>query len=475
MTNHFPKRFLLAVLLIANPAWAAISSSMIFEVSTTGSNSNGGCFKEGATGTDFTINAGKYNFTDLAIDATTNTKVTSASHNFVAADVGNCMRTTAGTGFTTGVFEIVSVASNAATLDRSAGTTSSTGGTYFVGGPLLTLAQLNSDLCSGCRAYVHADGTYSMSAKVTFTYSSGGNTWIAGYTTTRGDAGQATLQASSIFGDYLIDANFGGAFGTFRNFILDVNSQGSSTRCLRLSRENSAIENIECKNASSPGAAVIVFDNHDQVGRGIYVHDSTYGGSVGVILNNNQGNVSCYGCVVRTISGNGAIAFYGISCYFCVVDSLSGTTTDGFHTGTAQFLRIDHCIVYSVTANGVNIDQSNSHAAITNCVFSTVLNGINSTGGTTYRAGDFFNDYNFTYNASGSATVNVTAGTHSATLTVDPFLAASSHDFRLNNTRNGGYAVRTGGTPNALPGITGTFYPDAGVAQHQDPKFRLFF
>lgn len=158
-------RALLALLLLTAPAWAAISSSMIFEVSTNGSDSNPGCFKEGATGTDFTINAGKYNFADLVIDGATNTKVTSASHNFVAADVGNCMRITAGAGFTTGIFEIVSVASNAATLDRSAGTLGSTGGTYFVGGALLTLSALNTAMCPSCRAYVHADGTYSITPR----------------------------------------------------------------------------------------------------------------------------------------------------------------------------------------------------------------------------------------------------------------------------------------------------------------------
>jgi hypothetical protein len=34
--------------------------------------------------------------------------------------------------------------------------------------------------------------------------------------------------------------------------------------------------------------------------------------------------------------------------------------------------------------------------------------------------------------------------------------------------------VRAKGFPSTLPGVTGTFYPDAGVAQHQDPKFLRF-
>jgi hypothetical protein len=38
-------RALLALALLASPTWAAISTTMIFEVSTIGSNSNGGCFR----------------------------------------------------------------------------------------------------------------------------------------------------------------------------------------------------------------------------------------------------------------------------------------------------------------------------------------------------------------------------------------------------------------------------------------------
>src|SRR5438105_2455552 len=98
----------------------AISASFVWEVRTTGADTNGGGFKTGATGTDFSQqDAAQASGADLAVDATTNTKITSATHNFVAADVGNLIQISAGTGYTTGFYEIVSVASNAATLDRS--------------------------------------------------------------------------------------------------------------------------------------------------------------------------------------------------------------------------------------------------------------------------------------------------------------------------------------------------------------------
>lgn len=73
-------------------------------------------------------------FTDLAIDATTNTKVTSASYTFVAADVNRFIDIKA--GLTVGHYQILSVAAGAATLRSSPGATGSTGGTWVIGGCL---------------------------------------------------------------------------------------------------------------------------------------------------------------------------------------------------------------------------------------------------------------------------------------------------------------------------------------------------
>jgi hypothetical protein len=51
--------------------------------------------------------------------------ITSASHNFTADEVGNYFNVTAGTSWTPGLYKIVSVAANAATLDRACGTVAS--------------------------------------------------------------------------------------------------------------------------------------------------------------------------------------------------------------------------------------------------------------------------------------------------------------------------------------------------------------
>jgi hypothetical protein len=67
-------------------------------------------------------------FSDLVIDGSLNTKVTSAYCPFVAGDVGKILVVTGGTGFTVGTYYIASVADGAATLSAAVGTVASIGG-----------------------------------------------------------------------------------------------------------------------------------------------------------------------------------------------------------------------------------------------------------------------------------------------------------------------------------------------------------
>ena len=116
----------------------ALSAYGIWEVRTTGSDLNGGGFKYGATGTDYSQqNSPQYSGTDLESDATDNTKVKSTTAGSpIAADVGNYLRISGGSGFTQGWYEIISQDGTWWTLDSSVGGTSLSGGTFRVGGAL---------------------------------------------------------------------------------------------------------------------------------------------------------------------------------------------------------------------------------------------------------------------------------------------------------------------------------------------------
>ena len=461
-------------LALCLPIWASgpVDSALVYEVRSNGFSGNAGCYNSGLGGTDYSQqNSGQYSFTDLTSANGTSSSpiVASLSHSFVTADVGNCIAVNSGTNWTTGRYEIVSVSAGAATLDRAVGSASTlTAGAWIEGGALISLQGLNNNMCSGCRAWVKADATYVISSKVTFNYSNSGATWIRGYSSTRGDNGRATIQSiGSIGGDRLVDLNVSQNF-TFANFTFDVNSD-SGVQCLELIGQPTYIENIECKNFNA--ANQIVFNNTRGTGRNVWIHNGTSTGNLFYFV---QDNSLCLYCTVNTIAGNGAIGFEmtgGDECLYCAVINLTGTSTIGFGFSNQEPLTLDHSLCYGVTSDCVVVSTVIQPSVITNNIFANAVNGIHNTSGTTLRNGDILNDYNFTYNMSGSAVSGLTAGAHSVTLTQTPFINPSSLDFRLNNFSGGGGLVRAHGAPATIPGLAGTFYPDGGIAQHQDPKF----
>jgi hypothetical protein len=82
--------------------------------------------------TSTTLRVAKKYYTDLAVDATTNTKVTSTSRGFVAGDVNRYVVVFNGNGFTTGSYQINSVSGGAATLASSPAALHTTGGYFYV-------------------------------------------------------------------------------------------------------------------------------------------------------------------------------------------------------------------------------------------------------------------------------------------------------------------------------------------------------
>ena len=68
-------------------------------------------------------------YTDLVIDGTTNTNITSAAHPFTEESTDTTLVITGGAGFTAGTYTIQSVVFGIATLNTAVGTVGSTGGT----------------------------------------------------------------------------------------------------------------------------------------------------------------------------------------------------------------------------------------------------------------------------------------------------------------------------------------------------------
>lgn len=149
----------------------AFSGRPIWEVRTTGSDTNGGAFI-GSAGSDYSQqNSPQYSGTDLEVNASNNLQVKSTTAGSpVAADVGNVICISAGTFWTTGWYEIQSQDGTWWTLDRSPNTAGSTGGTFAVGGAVASpgvAASVANSLYTGSnlrgKIYIES-GTYPITS-----------------------------------------------------------------------------------------------------------------------------------------------------------------------------------------------------------------------------------------------------------------------------------------------------------------------
>src|SRR3990167_9330472 len=191
--------FLFLFFLPILPCIAAMSASITWEVSSTATANmvNGGGFKTGASGTDYSLqNAAQW----TASDGTSNvsTTFTSASMTFTSAIVGNILHLTAGTNGTVGWYEITGYTdANTITLDRNCSTGAMTNGTFYVGGALSLNSTLDDDFFEEISGANTADGvkvwfksgTYILGQTVSIAGAGGSQKPIVveGYSSARGD------------------------------------------------------------------------------------------------------------------------------------------------------------------------------------------------------------------------------------------------------------------------------------------------
>lgn len=234
----------------------AIASTTVWEIRSTATagNVNGGGFNpaRAGAGTDYSQqDASQYNAADLAgTNANTATPtVTSASHTFVSSDIGNIIFISAGSNWTVGRYEIISVAGGAATLDRAcASVASPTGGTYRVGGAL-SLGSSDSTIfqlapANGANTFWVKAGNYTPTAANSFNAGgTQGNHRIIGYNSTRGDEPTGTNRP---FWDMSTNT-----FALNTNWEMkNISLRGSATNVLTVNGAN-IIKNVKCMNVST--------------------------------------------------------------------------------------------------------------------------------------------------------------------------------------------------------------------------------
>ena len=414
----------------------ALPATTVWEVRTDGNDANGGGFVTGASGTDRSQQAAaQIAYTDLVIGGTT-TELTSAAFPFSAAEVGNILNVTGGTGFTTGWYQVVSVAAGVATMDRSVGTGGSTGGTGNLGGAFLTIAQgLTLSTVAGMMVYVRG-GTYNITTALSPASLGGAyRTRLVGYATTRGDLGQPIISVTAA-----IDGLTPGLGWTFENLELDGTSVG--LRGVNPTTVHGTLVNCHIHHFVQYGLSAsyeywsLIRCEVDHNNNGIWsnavggvmdcwVHDNTSDGVAVFTTGRVTGNV------IANNGGHGLIYNYG---GLILNNILYGNGGDGIRATQSYSFNIgagvcENNILVNNGGYGINQPTAQTHA-------------------------DYpWIDYNAFYNNTSGARQNVNASPHDVTLTGDPFTNAAGNDFSLNNTAGAGAACRGSGFPGVLPGL----------------------
>jgi hypothetical protein len=472
------KKLATIVFLVCSSLFANVSSTAQWELRTTGNDNNGGFFNGAGSspGTDFSQqNAAQYTFADLASsNATTTCVVTSASHNFVAADNRNALHISAGTNWTTGWYEIISVAANAATLDRACGTAASvSAGTYFVGGGIATVPGMgvalsnteSSQLAGTLIGQVNVQsGTYTLTGSSTIQAS----TFWQCYNVTHGDqVGTCTITTATNSIDLFHLQGTGGNMSTaFDSFIftntagtpaIAIASNGGGNSAYLGVRNSSFSGFTNAINGDNTGAHflfavvdLVGVEIKNSTGVGVintdaiwctacYVHNNTGTGlqSNGTAANGNSVNVNN-----SIISANGGKGIDAHGPFLCIDSDIANNTGDGVgSTGSAAVFSSVNCVIYGNGGFGINAVTGSGSLAPFN------ISRLNAYGA----------------NTSGPRS-NFNAGIGDISLTASPFTSATN--FALNSTAGGGAAINIQGYPGTFPGGLTTGVMAVGAVQN---------
>ena len=417
----------------------AISSSAVWEIRTTGSDTNGGFFAGG--GNDYSQqDAAQLSVSDGVANGSTT--ITSATGGFSSAYIGN------GINIGGASRQITAVGStNSITVDAAVSTASAL--TMKIGGAMASPGRVFAALLEGHTIWMKS-GTYSITS-VTPNVSNGVCSWSItgtaatrwrGYGATRGDLDGVFAESAS------------------RPLVQQAVSNASG-RLVDCTGWNLSIENVKFDAGSFSNTA-------DNVGGGI-----RYAGNWNSITNciangfdytngafNNSSQTNrIFSSLTRTCRT--AFNWNKAGCFRCV--AINSTLQDFVGSDGATFVE---CIAYRASGTAIiNVD-----GAAINCVAdqfqqladvrrSTYLRCVAraaSNGYTPYGNSTIVDCAGFTL-----PTLGIVVGFK--TLSASPFVSPSTQDFSLTTTG----AALLAQVATTLPAIASTSYPDIGAVQGQ--------
>lgn len=434
----------------------SLSALTTWEVRTDGSDNSGGGFVTGASGTDRSQQAAAHaSGTNLTVDAITNTDVAPDGYTPVSADVGNIIQITAGAGFTTGFYEIVSIQSGKWRLDRSPAAVLTSGGTWAMGGALASPGKAGGAMVAGNDIYIKS-GTYTVTSATTNIAggcvssvagaSASNQTKWYGYQTTRGDGGtKPIIKADGVITTFTLFTTAGG------NWVENIEVDGNSRTTSRGFSLNSSSVVYKCRGRNCTNSAF-------SASAAQLVMCEATGCATAAVFNGG----TCYGCVAYSNSITGFSVSSGGTMQFCL--SVNNTSGYGFLVSASGGLI--NCTAYGNGLDGFRMNAGSLWNSCINCIaVNNSAYGFN--GSAVHNGAILYNcaGYNNTSGNINSTNIPTAQQIAFSALSASPFNDAAGGDFSLNMTASAGDSCRQGGIPGVFPGVSTTGYPDIGCVQ----------
>lgn len=379
----------------------ALASTIVWEVRSGGSANNGGGFKTGASGTDYSQqNAAQYALTGVTT-AAADAILLSAS---AAADmVGNVARIISGTNFTAGYYEIISVVVGVSiTLDRNATSAAGAAGVVNIGGAVNSIGALGSATAglgaqAGALICVKKDAAYTIAASDVLNFD-GTSTLpirIVGYNSTRPTAtthGDSYLGRTNGNGPLITtnmpafnyDAGFRLYFGGSWILLEGLNiTTAVASSALELSNETTVHGCVITNSSTNSSARIALVQNRCQLYNCDAGCTAASGTPQGVVLSSGTpriiacrirgGLASCIhvdtsttGTIIQSTLYEGAVGIqFGGATTQCVVinNTITANTGDGIDIPASTYLQFIHGNM--ITDNGgYGIDMNSAAVGV---------------------------------------------------------------------------------------------------------------
>ena len=454
----------------------SLPSSQVWEIRTdTGLDTNGGGYDPVIGTSDYTYpTSSPISYTDLVIQATA-TNVSSAIRPFVAADVGNTLNVTGGTGFTVARYSVRSVAGGIATLDIACGTAASTGGAGKLGGALATLAIALSTTATsptqGNTVWMRSNGTFhDLGGGVTMGFGNtvmGGAGFLLGYGTVRGDSGIPTLRQTLSLGTNNAITLSGNGY-VLRGLIVDAQgTSGGSSSTVYSGNAYHKLERVKAINASGGGACLSTYTST------LYMCEVSGGFGQGIL-----GNTQMYNCYIHDLPKQAVSLNQSGLMFRCIVANIGADAVGG----DVPFMI--NCTVDNITGNGVK--ATNQASGISNWqmrgnIFSRCsgYGMLNSSGALVFAPTAMLDNNAFYSCTSGNRGNFGITYSNDVTLSAMPFVSAATGNYNINNAAGGGALLRgtssldTLGPTWSVPWNGFANAIDFGEYQHATPALGL--